>query len=151
MFLAAYLHSLPNDLLMDFILLVSFSFHKHEIIQEICRPENVMDWMFRVWFVKEVNSFSCYLQLHWLWGQPSLYPDTKGSSHTTKPAKAFGVKIKNVLSFQHLQPSKYLQGAGQDNFMFTYSLWSIITLYFNGLYCHINMQGQTTLSDIKAR
>ena len=68
-----------------------------------------MGWMFRVSFVTEAKFFLLPLQLHSLWDQPSLYLGAKGSSHTTKPAKAFGAKIKNeLLSLQFLQPSKYL-------------------------------------------
>jgi hypothetical protein len=126
---------------MDFILLVSFSLHKHKITEEICRPGNFTGWMLRVWCEKEGKFFLLLLQLHWLWGQPSLYLNIKGSCHTTKSVTAFGAKIKYVLSSQYLHPSKYLHGAGQDNLMFMYSLWSIIMLYSYGLYCHIDMQG----------
>jgi hypothetical protein len=100
-----------------------------------------MGWIFRVSFVTEAKFFVLPLQLHLIWGQHSLYLGTKGSSHTTKPAKAFGAKIKNELSLQFLQPSKYLQVVGQD----MHSLWSIIMLYFNGFYCHTNLQGGQNL------
>jgi hypothetical protein len=73
-----------------------------------------MGLIFRVSFVTEGKFFLLPLQLHSLWGQPSPYLGAKGSSHTTKPAKAFGAKIKNELSLQFLQPSKYLYGVGQD-------------------------------------
>jgi hypothetical protein len=81
-----------------------------------------MGWLFRVLFVTKVKFFLLPLQLYWLWGKPSLYVDTKGSSHTIKTTKAFGAKIKTVLSLQYLQHSKYLHDVGQDNFMFMYSL-----------------------------